>query len=80
MSQRTTGPLELVSCKTVCTTQTMATELVRRLAMLGASSKMSTPLLPGWYVWLSATRYGRTVRWQMLAEPEADVQSDAPPF
>lgn len=79
-STPTSVPLQLMLGKTICSTPTAAREMVRRLASLNASSKMSSPLCPGWYVWLTADNVGPTVYWRLLAEPEADVQTDAPPF
>lgn len=76
----TSFPMELVTGKTVCSTQGAARELERRLNVLGASSKLSTPVMPGFYVYLWAKAHKCTCRWQILVEPEADPQSDAPPF
>lgn len=80
MATTKTSPVELVTGRTVCLSPTAARELMRRLIMLGASSKMRTPLLPGWYVWLAVETAGSTCLWSMLAEPEADPQGDLPPF
>ena len=60
-----TPPVELASCRTTMRSPTAARELERRLTTLAVATKMSTPLLPGWYVWLAVHVSNSTCRWSL---------------